>query len=97
MRLLVAVVIVLALVAMACGSDESTTDTGDRRVLTEAENGEEVLLDAGEQFQVRLESNASTGYSWEMAAETGPFAFELRTRSYEEPEGDLVGAAGTEV
>ena len=97
MRLLVVVVTVLALVAMACGSDETTTDTGDLRVLTEADNGEEILLDAGEQFEVRLESNASTGYSWEMAAETGPFAFELRTRTYEEPDTDLVGVAGTEV
>lgn len=96
MRLYVAAMALLALVAMACGS-ESATDTGDLRVLTEAENTQEILLDAGEQFEVRLESNASTGFSWEIAAEAGPMAVELRTRTYEEPDTDLVGAPGTEV
>lgn len=96
MRLYLAVVALLALVAMACGSD-STTETGDLRVLTEAENTQEILLDAGEQFEVRLESNASTGFTWEIAGETGPTAVELRTRTYEEPDTDLVGAPGTDI
>ncbi|NNK91867.1 MAG: protease inhibitor I42 family protein [Acidimicrobiia bacterium] len=96
MRVLTVVLWVITLVAMACGSD-SATDTGDLRVLTEAENGQEVLFDSGEQFEVRLESNASTGFSWEIAGETGPMAVELRTRSYVEPDTDLVGAPGTEV
>ncbi len=96
MRLYVAVMALLALVAMACGSD-STTDTGDLRVLTEAENTQEILLASGEQFEVRLESNASTGFSWEIAGDMGPMAVELRTRRYEEPDTDLVGAPGIEV
>lgn len=96
MRLYVAAVALLALVAMACGND-STTETGDLRVLTEAENTQEILLDSGEQFEVRLESNQSTGFSWEIAGDTGPMAVELRTRTYQEPDTDLVGAPGTEV
>ena len=64
MRLYMAVVTLVVLVLVACGSD-STTETGDLRVLTEAENSQEVLLDSGEQFEVRLESNASTGFGAE--------------------------------
>lgn len=82
----------LALVA-ACGSD---SDDG-RVVLTAANNGEEVLLDAGTQFDVRLESNASTGYAWEISLASQPAAYQLVTRSYEEPDTDLVGAPGVEI
>ena len=104
MRVLIAMCAFL-LILGACGSD-STVDTSDSNdgdsngglvVLTEENNGDEVLLDVGEQFEVRLESNPSTGHMWEIAADSGPDAFELRTRSYDEPETDLVGAPGTEV
>jgi predicted secreted protein len=90
---------VAALVA-ACGSDSSTatSDSGNGAVvLTEANNGEHLVLDAGELFEVRLESNASAGYTWEISAVPGPRAFELRTRTYLEPDTDLVGAPGTDV
>ena len=99
MRVLLGMIALVTLV-VACGS-ESTTDTSDagngRVVLTEANNGEQVLLDAGVLFEVRLESNSSTGYSWEISAASGPYAFELRTRFYEEPDTDLVGAPGTDI
>ena len=99
MRVRVGLIVLVALVA-ACGSD-STTDTSDsgneRVVLTEANNGEEVLLDPGALFEVRLESNPSTGYSWEILGASTPYVIELWTRSYEEPDTDLVGASGTDV
>jgi predicted secreted protein len=92
--------IALAALVAACGSDSTTgsSDSGNGRVLlTEANNGEHILLDAGELFEVRLESNASTGYTWEISAASEPDAFELRTRTYLEPDTDLVGAPGTDV
>jgi predicted secreted protein len=92
--------IAVAALMAACGSD-SSTDTSDSGngavVLTEANNGEHIVLDAGELFEVRLESNASTGYTWEISAVSGPRAFELRTRTYMEPDTDLVGAPGADV
>ncbi len=98
MKLLIGMIALIMLVA-ACTFDSTTeTDSGSGiEVLTEANNGEQVFLDAGAQFEVRLESNPSTGYSWEISAPSVPYAFEFRTRSYEEPDTDLVGAPGTEV
>lgn len=90
MRLLLLLVVVL--VAVGCGS-------GGRPnlVLSEADSGRQVRVEAGQQIEVRLESNPTTGYRWEIAGEAELRSVELRTRSYEEPESDLVGAAGEEV
>ena len=41
-------------------------------VLTEADSTNEVSLSAGEEFVVRLGSNPSTGYQWEIAEMSVP-------------------------
>ncbi len=83
---LVAGVLVLA----SCGSGNSV-------VLTAADSGSEIQINSGDRFELRLDSNPSTGYRWEIATEAGPSTVELVTRTYEGPDSDLVGAAGTEV
>lgn len=82
----------VALVVAACGSG-----TPDPLVLSEADSGREIRVKPGQRIEIRLESNPSTGYRWEIATGTGTRSVEFRTRSYEEPDDDLVGAAGQEV
>ena len=89
MKLVTLLVVFVALAA--CGSE------GESIVLTDADSTSEIHLQVGEQFEVRLESNPSTGYGWEIVSEAGPYAVELRTRDYVEPDADLVGAPGEEV
>lgn len=69
----------------------------DPLVLTSADSTNEVLVDAGEEFEVRLESNPSTGYAWEISSGSAVAAVRLLSREYIAPDSDLVGAAGEEV
>ena len=90
--------VVLAGVLGGCGTVESgRSASGDGQVLTEADSGTEVLLAPGEHFEVRLESNASTGYRWKLLSPLEPAPYNLVTSDYIGTETSLVGAAGTEV
>ena len=83
-----AVVVITALTA--CGDDSGSTV-----VLDAADSGSEVALDVGDQINVQLEANPTTGYSWELGPL--PDGLELVSSDFEEPGGSLVGAAGTQV
>ncbi len=74
----------------ACGDDAGSTV-----VLGAADSLSEVSLDVGDQLEVELESNPSTGYSWEPAPL--PDGLQLISSDFEEPGGSLVGASGTQV
>ena len=85
------IVLVLALVT-ACGSSISN-------VYSDSETGEEITIDSGERFEVRLESNPSTGYLW-ILDENSPMdliKFESMTHEPFESANDVVGAAGMDV
>ena len=79
----------------------SASDSGEDAVgtvLTEADSANEVSLSAGEEFVVRLGSNPSTGYQWEIAEMSVPDIAEFQLRSYEDADNtEVVGAAGFEV
>ncbi len=91
MKRLVLCVLLLVLVLSGCGDDVNTLS------FTAADSGSEVRVGAGDQFQVVLESNPSTGYSWEVTGEPDPSVLELVSHGFEGADADLVGAAGTEV
>jgi predicted secreted protein len=85
----------LALVAalVACGSDEN--GGGARQVFDENDVGAEVTVDVGEQFEIRLASNATTGYAWQVVEQ--PDVIDLVSSDYDAPDTSLVGAGGVEV
>ena len=65
-------------------------------VLGEKDAGRVVEVGAGQQFTVRLPSNATTGFRWEVA-DIGPVT-QIGESVYEAPqESGIVGAGGTEV
>ena len=73
----------------ACGDDGGATvelDAGDSL--------SEVSLDVGDQLDVSLEANPTTGYSWELGPL--PDGLQLVSSEFEEPDGSLVGAPGTQ-
>lgn len=74
----------------ACGAGDETL------LLSAANSGEEVAVDTGDQFEVRLESNPSTGYEWQINPLSLQF-IALVSSTFEAAEGDLVGAPGTAV
>ena len=81
----------VAVTALAACGDGS----GSTVVLDEADSLSEVSLDVGDQLEVSLESNPTTGYSWELGPL--PDGLQLASSDFEEPGGSLVGAAGTQV
>lgn len=90
---LVLVVVLLGAFALAgCGS------SGGDVVVTDADAGEAVTLDPGQELAVRLESNPSTGYSWEAIEIPGVLDGSAAPVHEADPEGEnVVGAAGTDV
>jgi predicted secreted protein len=74
-----------------CGDDD------DIEVLADDQSGSEIELAAGEQFEIHLESNPSTGFAWEISAMTTPDLVALDSRTFVESDSDLVGAPGTDV
>jgi len=82
----------VTLLVASCGEAGSAD-----RVLTDSDTGSHVLLNSGDRVEIRLESNATTGYEW-MVPEAGlPDIVELVDDRYEVPDTDLVGAPGTQV
>lgn len=85
------IVVVLWSMSAACG------DEGDVLVLTDDETGSEIEVGSGEQFEVRLDSTPSTGYSWQISEMTSPEFVVLESQTHVAADTDLVGVAGTDV
>lgn len=85
----VALVALLILGLAACGGRETVT-------VTEADSGRAIALAPGDTLEVRLESNATTGFRWNLDGDPAP-TLRLVSSEYLEPDTDLVGAGGTEV
>jgi inhibitor of cysteine peptidase len=82
--------LLVAALLVACGDDQGSTvelDQGDSQV--------EVPLEVGDQLDVRLESNPTTGYSWQLGPL--PEGLELVSSEFEGPDSDAAGAGGVEV
>jgi inhibitor of cysteine peptidase len=64
-------------------------------ILTEADAGQTIELEVGEEFAVKLAGNPTTGYTWEMATSEAAVVEQVGEPNYEEEsEGGLVGAGG---
>ena len=85
MARMVVVVVILMVVAVACSQGLALTidDDGDR-----------VSLTPGDEIQVTLAGNATTGFSWELADYDPAVITPLGEPTYEEDDGELVGAGG---
>ena len=59
--------------------------------------GETVALNSGSRFAVRLHSNPSTGYGWQLAKPLDEKIVVLVTNDYIHPDTRLIGAGGNEV
>ena len=89
MKRWIALVAAAALLA-ACGDDGGSTVELDA-----TDSLSEVSLDVGDQLDVSLEANPTTGYSWELGPL--PEGLQLVSSEFEEPGGSLVGAPGMQL
>jgi inhibitor of cysteine peptidase len=60
-------------------------------------SGKQIEIAAGGSLAVTLDSNATTGYSWELKGIGNPAILEKTDNKYEAPTSGLIGAGGKEV
>jgi inhibitor of cysteine peptidase len=96
-RLMVAVVIAtLGVAAVSCGDDnEAAEDTGSIPVFTD--DADTISVTAGEEFALRLKSNPSTGYSWELQEPLDDSILVSKGSDFEQGESNAPGAGGHEL
>lgn len=70
----------------ACGSDSASTEI--------TPNDTEFEVDVGDEFTVTLESNVTTGYSWQLEQPLDDSLLTLVDDDYIAPETDTAGAPG---
>jgi inhibitor of cysteine peptidase len=93
---ILAVLALLVLALAACGGDSGGADGGgDSIEVAEADSGGSREVAVGEEIDVVLPSNPTTGYSWNALGETDAAVVALVDRDYE-PSSDAVGAGGME-
>ena len=78
--------------AAACGSDGDGGADDDGEVFTSSP----VDVDVDDTFTIELESNPSTGYSWELAAPLDEAIVTSLGSDHEAGDSDAVGAPGTQ-
>lgn len=78
----------LALALGACGGPTTPDVFSDPAAV--------IRVEPGDLFDVVLESNATTGYSWRLARPLDAVSLQLVESRYEAPDSGLVGAAGRE-
>jgi predicted secreted protein len=64
--------------------------------VTELDNNSSVTLNLGDELVVQLQSNASTGYSWQIDYNNSQL-LRLTKSTYEKPNSNLMGAPGSQV
>jgi inhibitor of cysteine peptidase len=90
------------LLAAACGSNDSVPSDADSDqpvVLGAEDNGEQVQLASGQVLEVTLESNPTTGYSWEVSDVDGTVLSQVGEAEFQEApkeSEEMVGVGGTE-
>jgi inhibitor of cysteine peptidase len=65
--------------------------------VNESSSGKQVELFVGGTLTVTLDSNATTGYSWELTGISDTGVLEKTDNKYEAPTSGLMGAGGKEV
>jgi inhibitor of cysteine peptidase len=88
--------LLLALPGCGCGNKADEQESDEPAVQTE---GMEKTVDAetGQHFDISLESNPSTGYSWQVVQSPNKKVVRVLDSHFVEPSGDALGAPGTEV
>ena len=83
----------LANYVVAAPKEEAKPDM----IFTEANDGQTVQAHVGEVFEVRLDSNASTGYSWNVASQETQALEMLGDPKYVRPTTNAPGAGSQQV
>jgi len=73
------------------------TNAAEEQMVEYLSPGETVALNSGCRFAVRMHSNPTTGYGWQLAKPLDEKIVVLVTNDYIHPDTRLIGAGGNEV
>lgn len=82
-----------ALVLSACSTPVSPAGPAAPKKINEQDNGSTVTLQIGQQLEVSLAANPTTGYEWEVASVDSAVIKQAGEPKYV-PEGDALGSGG---
>ena len=77
---------ILIVASIACGG----------KTVNESNSGSQIYLSVGETFVVKLASNPSTGYSWNLSAITNTSIINKTSNAYIPPSVQIPGRGGQE-
>jgi len=96
---LVIAILMLLIPLTSCTSKNITINVDvscDQFEIQSSKLGNEFEIEKGDSIKAKLCSNPSTGYSWDYEIDDTSI-MNFVSKEYLEPEGDLVGASGTDV
>ena len=92
------ILVAVALISGCGSSTKTTSSTPSSSDVTGNVTGESIQANAGEQFQVTLESNPTTGYEWQITTKPDTKVVTEKGSTFIAPTSSAVmGAPGTEV
>jgi len=90
--------IIVGLIAITIITLMTACSSSPKQVSADASSsGKQIEIAAGGSFIVTLDSNATTGYSWELKGISNPAILEKTDNKYVAPTSGLMGAGGKEV
>lgn len=87
-------VAIVMLCVFACAQNEKISDGVHDRIKEFSDPSRTIEVAVGESFSVLLDSNPTTGYSWQMIEQPADRAVALTVSGYEAPRTNLAGAPG---
>lgn len=87
-------VAIVTLCVFACAQNEKMEGGVHDRIKEFSDPSRTVEVAVGERFSILLDSNPTTGYSWQMTGQAAERAVVLTVSSYEAPRKNLAGAPG---
>lgn len=86
----------IALCTFACTHNEKVRNPAPETIKEFGDPSREIRVSVGEKFSIVLDSNATTGYSWQIAKKAVGPVVKFISRDYEAPRTKLAGAGGRE-
>lgn len=86
----------IAMCTLACAENEKTGRVSPEAVREFDDPSQAIRVAVGEKFSIVLDSNATTGYSWQIAKKAAGPVVKFTGRDYENPRTKLAGAGGRE-
>ena len=77
----------------ACSANKSTDISYESNVFTSVNNDKAIVMQSGTEFQINLQSNPTTGFSWAVDATT-PSVVTILSKEFNADSSDRVGVPG---